>query len=75
MDVEQGHAQTAAPVLKKIMQDANSMGLKALSIQASIYYSAALLATNHADAARAELDTALTQADKLNCCDAPAPST
>lgn len=66
MDVEQGRAQAAAPVLKKIMQDANSMGLKALSIQASISYGAALLATNHPDAARSELETAVSEADKLD---------
>jgi eukaryotic-like serine/threonine-protein kinase len=66
VDVEQGRAQAAVPVLKKIMQDANSIGLKALSIQASIYYAAALLATNHAADARSELETALSQADKLD---------
>ncbi len=40
------------PALKKIVQDAGSIGLKALSVQASISYAQALLATNHADAAR-----------------------
>jgi eukaryotic-like serine/threonine-protein kinase len=65
VDVEQGRAQTAVPVLKKIMQDAGSAGLKAVSARASIAYAQALLATNHADAARQELEAALGQAEKL----------
>jgi serine/threonine protein kinase/tetratricopeptide (TPR) repeat protein len=65
VDVEQGRAKAAIPALKKIIQDANSMGLKALSVQASINYAAALLAANQADAARSELEAALGQAAKL----------
>jgi len=64
-DVEQGRAQAAAPALKKIMQDASSIGLKALSVQASIFYAQALLATNHPDAARQQLEDALGQAEGL----------
>src|SRR5271165_7049620 len=65
VDVEQGRAKAAIPALKKIMQDANSMGLKALSVQASLGYAAALLASNQADTARSELEAALGQAAKL----------
>src|SRR5271165_3716638 len=64
-DLEQGRAQAAAPALKKIMQDAGSIGLKALSVQASIFYAQALLAGNHADAARQQLEDALGQAEGL----------
>src|SRR5208282_2477400 len=64
VDVEQGKAQAAAPALKKIVQDANSMGLEAISVQASIDYAAALLASKQADAARPVLETALGQAGK-----------
>src|SRR5271166_3993757 len=64
-DLEQGHAQSAVPALKKIMQDASSMGLKAVSVQASIFSAQALLATNRADAARQQLEDALSQAGGL----------
>ncbi len=65
VDLEQGRASTALPELKKIKQAADSMGLKALSVQASIFYAQALLATNQAEAARPELESALGQADTL----------
>jgi serine/threonine protein kinase/tetratricopeptide (TPR) repeat protein len=64
LDLEQGRA-AAVPALKKVMQDANSIGLKALSVQASILYAQALLATNRADAARQQLEDALGQAEGL----------
>jgi tetratricopeptide (TPR) repeat protein len=41
------------------------MGLKAESINASVYLGEALLLTNHADAARNELDSAVGRAEKL----------
>jgi serine/threonine protein kinase/tetratricopeptide (TPR) repeat protein/TolB-like protein len=65
LDVAQGRSQTALPALKKLKQDADAMGLKAESVQASIYLGEALLATNHPDAARAELDSAVGRAEKL----------
>ena len=65
VDLEQGHAQPVAPALKKINQDAMSIGLKALSVRASIFYAQALLATNHADAARQQLEDAMGQAEGL----------
>src|SRR3974377_214304 len=64
LDVEQGRAQAAVPALKKIVQDANSVGLKAISVQASVDYAAAPLAGKQTDAARPLLETALGQADK-----------
>ncbi len=65
LDVAQGRSQAAVPVLKKIKQDADLMGLKAESVRASVYLGEALLATNHADAAREELDSAVGRAEKL----------
>jgi eukaryotic-like serine/threonine-protein kinase len=65
LDLAQGRAAAAAPALKKIMQDANSTGLRALSVQASLSYAQALLATNQAEAARRQLEEALGQADGL----------
>ncbi len=50
---------------QKSKQDADAMGLKAESVQASIYLGQALLATNHADQAREELDNAVGRSQKL----------
>jgi len=65
VDLEQGRSQAAAPALKKVMQDASSIGLKALSVRASVFYAQALLATNHAAAGRQQLEDALGQAEGL----------
>ena len=65
LELAQGHAGSAAPALKQIMQSANSVGLKAVAIRASISYGEALLATNRADAARQQLEEAMGQADGL----------
>jgi eukaryotic-like serine/threonine-protein kinase len=64
LDVAQGHSQ-AASVLKKLIQDADSMGLKAESVEASVYLGEALLAMNQVNAGKEELDTALGRAEKL----------
>ncbi len=65
LDVVQGRPQPAIAALKKLQQDADSMGLKADSVRAAIYLGQALLATNHAEAARDQLDLAVGQAEKL----------
>jgi len=65
LELEQGHAASAAPALKQIMQGANSVDLKAVAVRASIFYAEALLATNHAEAARQQLEEAIGQADRL----------
>jgi tetratricopeptide (TPR) repeat protein len=65
LDVAQGKSQAAVSALKKLKQDADSMGLKAESVQASIYLGEALLETKHPDAAREELDSAVGRAEKL----------
>jgi tetratricopeptide (TPR) repeat protein len=65
VDLRQGRAKAAVPQLKKLQDEANSTGLKALATQASIAYAEALLATDNADAASQELENALGQADKM----------
>ena len=65
LDLEQGHSQAAVLALKEVLQDANSIGLKAISARASIIYAQALLATNQADAGRQQLEEALGQAARL----------
>ncbi len=65
LDVVQGKPQAAVSALKKIQQDADTMGMKADSVRASIYLGEALLATNQVDAARGALDNAVARAEKL----------
>jgi tetratricopeptide (TPR) repeat protein len=65
LDVVQGKPQAAIAALKKLQQDADTMGLKADSVRASIYLGEALLATNQTNAAREVLDNAVARAEKL----------
>jgi serine/threonine protein kinase/tetratricopeptide (TPR) repeat protein len=65
VSLEAGRTQAALPELKKIKDEAASMGLKALAVQASISYAQALLAANRAEPAQQELETTLGQIDKL----------
>ena len=65
LDVAQGRNAVAVPVLQKLIQDADAVGLKALSVQASTYLGRALLATSKLDAAQQEADRALNRAEKL----------
>ena len=65
LDVVQGRAAAAVPVLQKLVQETDAGGLKALSVEASTYLAQALLAANRIDAAQQELDHALNRADKM----------
>ena len=65
VDLAQDRPKAAAPALKKLKDEALSVGLKALAVQASISYAQALLATDNADAARQELESALGPIDKM----------
>jgi eukaryotic-like serine/threonine-protein kinase len=65
LDVMQGHGGAAIPILQKLVAEADSMGLKALSVQASVYLAQALIAANKTQPAQQELDRALNRADKL----------
>ena len=63
--VVQGRAAAAIPVLKKLGEDSDSLGLKALSVKASVYLSQALLANRKPQDAQQELDRAMNRAEKL----------
>ncbi len=65
LDVVQRRSQSAVGALRKLKQDADSMGLKAESADASVYLGEALLAGKQASAARDELDNAVGRAEKL----------
>jgi serine/threonine protein kinase/tetratricopeptide (TPR) repeat protein len=65
LGVVEGHPAASLPVLKKLVEDFDSLGLKALSVQASVYLAQALLATNKPQDAQQELDRALNRAEKL----------
>ena len=65
LDVMQKHSKSAAPVLAKLAQQADSLGLKALSVQASLWSAQASLDAKQFDAAKQEAFRALNRADKL----------
>jgi tetratricopeptide (TPR) repeat protein len=65
LDVEQNRAVAAVPVLKKMIEESDSLGLKAMSVQASVWLAQALIATNKPEEAQQELDRALNRAEKL----------
>jgi tetratricopeptide (TPR) repeat protein len=65
LDLVQGRSAAAVPALKKIMQDAGSIGLRALSAQASLSYAEALLYSRQAEAARTQLEDTLSQLEGL----------
>lgn len=65
LDVMQGRGTAATPVLQKLVQESDAMGLKALSVQSSLYLAQALIAANKPEPAQQELDRALNRADKL----------
>src|SRR5271166_1937171 len=65
LDVVQDRAALAIPVLKKLAEDTETVGLKALSAQVSVYLAQALLATGKPQDAQQELDRAMNRAEKL----------
>ena len=65
LDVLQGRGNSAIPVLQKLAEESDATGLKALSVQASIYLAQAELAARKLQPAEQELDRALNRADKL----------
>ena len=65
LDVMQGHGNGAIPVLQKLVAEADAMGLKALSVQASVTLAEALIAANKIGPAQQEAERALNQANKL----------
>ncbi len=65
LDVMQNRAAAAIPVLKKLTEDTETVGLKALSVQVSVCLAQALLATGKPQDAQQELDRAMNRAEKL----------
>jgi tetratricopeptide (TPR) repeat protein len=65
LDVVQGRSASAIPVLKKQIEEFDSFGFKAGSVQSSIYLAEALLATKKPAEAQQELDRTLKVAEKL----------
>ncbi|MBB6146159.1 serine/threonine protein kinase/tetratricopeptide (TPR) repeat protein [Silvibacterium bohemicum] len=60
-----GRAAAVAPELKKLAQDADTLGLKSVSVECSIDLGQALIAAKNASGARQQLDMALARAEKL----------
>jgi tetratricopeptide (TPR) repeat protein len=65
LDVMQGRGGAAIPVLQNLVAETDSMGLKALSVQASVYLAEAMITANKTAPAQQELDRGLNRADKL----------
>ena len=65
VDVMQGRTPAAVVAFKKLASDADSLGLKALSVECSVYLGQALVQKKDGKAAQAELDRALARAEKL----------
>jgi tetratricopeptide (TPR) repeat protein len=65
LDVVEGRSAAAIPVLKKLLDESESLGLQALSVQSSIYMAQALLANKKPAEAQQELDRAMNRAEKL----------
>jgi len=64
-DLSQGRAKAAIGALKKLEQDADTLGLKSLAVECSLYLGASLSAAKDSTGARLELDKALARAEKL----------
>ena len=65
LDVVQGRSASAITVLKRQVEEFDSLGLKAGSVQSSIYLAEALLATMKPTEAQQELDRTIKLAEKL----------
>ena len=63
--VRQGRFQAAASLLSKLSEDADSMGLKYVSVECSIYHAEALMNLKSYEPARKELESALYRSEKL----------
>ena len=65
LDVVQNRSAAAIPVLKKLVDETETVGRRAESVQASIYLAEALIDTGKPQDAQQELDRALNRAEKL----------
>ena len=66
LDVVHNRSASAIPVLKKLIEESETVGLKTLSVQASVYLAQALVVMNKPAEAQKVLDRALDRAEKLN---------
>src|SRR5579872_939704 len=64
-EVQQGHYSAEIPVLRKLMQDAESHGLKYEAVRCTLDLSDALIGTKALPQARVELERALTRSEQL----------
>jgi eukaryotic-like serine/threonine-protein kinase len=65
MDLAVGHSAAVIPVLKKLADDADKLGLKSVSVECSIYLGQAMIAAKNLSGARQTLELALARAEKL----------
>jgi serine/threonine protein kinase/tetratricopeptide (TPR) repeat protein len=63
--VRQGRFQSAASLLGKLSESADSMGLKYVSVECSIYHADALMNLKNYEPARKELESAIDKSEKL----------
>jgi len=63
--VRQGRFQSAASSLRKLSEEADSMGLKYVSVECSIYRAEALMNLKSYEPARKELESDLSRTEKL----------
>jgi tetratricopeptide (TPR) repeat protein len=66
LELVQNQSASTITVLKKVVEESDSLGLKALSIRASIYLAQALVGMKKPVEAQKVLDRALDGAEKLN---------
>lgn len=64
-DLALGHAAAVIPVVKKLAQDADALGLKALSVECSVYLAQAETATKNNSAAEQEIGLTLARAENM----------
>ena len=63
--VRQGRFQSAASLLSKLSEDSDSLGLKYVSVECSLYHADALMNLKSYEPARKELEGALSRSEKL----------
>jgi len=66
LDVIYRSSVSTIPVLKKLLEETETVGLKPLSVEVSVYLAQALMGMNKQAEARTVLDRALDDAEKLN---------
>ncbi len=64
-DLALGHAAAVVPEFKKLAQDADALGLRALSVECSVYLAQAEIASKNSKSAEQELGVTLAKAENL----------